>query len=70
MGNHPEELWLQMSTLKIIDIFPMHSRIRVNMSTISAYLMEAKAKRKPTSTTSVVGSGQVSVNQGMSKDLL
>ena len=55
---------------KIIDIFHMGSRIRPNMFRDHAsILMEAKSKRKPTFTTSVVGSGHVSVKQEIGKHL-
>lgn len=36
----------------------------------ASILMEAKSKRKPISTTSVVGIGLVSVEQNQEKDLL
>jgi len=36
----------------------------------ASILMEAKTKRKPMSTTAVVGSGHVSVKQEMGKTLL
>lgn len=56
---------------KIIDISHMRSRIPPNMFRDRAsILMEARAKRKPTSTTSVVGFGHVLVYQEIGKDLL
>jgi hypothetical protein len=49
---------------KTIDTFSFSSRIPPNMFRDRAsILMEAKAKRKPTSATSVVGFGHVSVEQ-------
>jgi len=57
-----------MGTIKIIDIFFMRSRIPPNMFRDKAsILMEANAKRKPISATSVVGIGLVSVKQKKDK---
>lgn len=59
-----------MGNIKIIDIFFIRSRIPPNMFRDRAsILMEAKAKRKPTSATSVVGFGHVLVKQETGKDL-
>lgn len=56
---------------KNIDSFHIDSKIQPNMFRDKAsILMEAKSKRKPVSTTSVVGIGHVSVEQNQEKDLL
>ncbi len=53
-----------MGTIGIIDSLYIRSKILSNMFRDRAsILMEAKAKRKPTSATSVVGFGLVSVDQ-------
>ncbi len=53
-----------MGTIGIIDSLYIRSKILSNMFRDRAsILMEAKAKRKPISTTSVVGFGHVSVEQ-------
>jgi hypothetical protein len=66
-----EKTYYPNGSYKIIDISFMRSRIRPNMFRDRAsILMEAKSKRKPTFTTSVVGSGHVSVEQEKGKDLL
>jgi len=55
--------------LKIIDSFFFSSRILSNMFRDRAsILMQAKAKRMPTSATTVVGFGLVSVKQKMDKN--
>jgi len=68
MGNHPHERGTQMGTLGIIDSLYIRSKILSTMFRDRAsILMEAKAKRKPTSATSVVGFGLVSVDQEIKK---
>jgi len=60
---------MQMGTIENIDIFFIRSRIPPNMFRDKAsILMEANAKRKPSSTTSVVGCGLVLVEQEKEKE--
>ncbi len=55
--------------IKTLDSFHLRSRIRPNMfRDRAAILMEAKAKRLPSSATSVVGFGLVSV-EGQEKEI-
>jgi len=55
--------------LESIDSFHFSSKIQPNMFRDRAsILMQAKAKRMPTSATSVVGFGLVSVKQNMDKN--
>ena len=69
MGTHLKIFKYSNGSHKIIDISQMRSRIRPNMFRDRAsILMQAKAKRKPTSATSVVGFGLVSVQQKMDED--
>jgi len=68
MGNHHGPLLTQMGITQIIDSFHIDSRILAIMFRDRAsILMEAKAKRKPISTTSVVGIGHVSIEQERTK---
>jgi len=58
-----------MGITQIIDSFHIDSKILFNMFRDRAsILMEAKAKRKPFSTTPVVGNGHVSVEQVIRKN--
>ncbi len=58
-----------MGILPTIDSFNIDSKILPNMFRDRAsILMEAKAKRKPNSTTAVVGRGHVSVHQSIEKE--
>ena len=71
MGTYLKTAYDANGSYKIIDISSMRSRILPNMFRDRAsILMEAKSKRKPTFTTSVVGSGHVSVKQEIGKVLL
>jgi hypothetical protein len=68
MGNHRNEWGTQMGTIGNIDSLYIRSKILSNMFRDRAsILMEAKAKRKPTSATPVVGFGLVSVDQEIKK---
>ena len=71
MGNIRGIFFIQMGNIENIDIFFIRSRIPPNMFRDKAsILMEAKAKRKPSSTTSVVGFGLVLIKQEKEKELL
>jgi hypothetical protein len=64
-----EKAPFQFLITKIIDSFHFSSRILPNMFRDRAsILMQAKAKRMPTSATSVAGFGLVSVKQNMDKN--
>lgn len=64
LGTHPT----QMGITQIIDSFHIDSRILTIMFRDRAsILMEAKAKREPISTISVVGFGHVTVEQDIKK---
>jgi len=68
MGTHFKKISYPFGSHQSIDIFIGRSRIPPNMfRDRGSILMEAKAKRKPISATTVVGIGLVSVKQKKDK---